>query len=527
MRSRKTVVDRVATAQRQPASSSISITEALENPLLFEPYFRGSSWLAARATMKAAMGEQLDAAELKIFTEVARRSPPSERVKELVAVIGRGGGKDSFASAIAAFLAVTFDPRAAKLRPGEKAYLLCLAVDKEQAELSYSMIAGLFDAIPTLRAMVKNKIGADTIELTNRAVVIVKTNSYRSVRGRGIIAVILDEVAFFRDETSRNPDVELHAAISPGLARVPGSMLVLISSAYRRAGLLFDRWKDYYGRDDPDVLVVRGSTLAFNPTFDRKTIDKAIQRDPARYGAEYNSEWRDDLSSFISRELLEAAVEIGVTVRPPRDGVVYTAACDSATGMGADSFTACIAHKETYNGVIRIVIDAHYEKRPPFNPSAAIVEIAALCQRYKCTTITGDKFAVGFVVEGFRREKIEYRYSPHDRSEAYLGFLPLASAGQLLLLDDQRAIAQFAGLVRRTHPSGKDKVDHEDRTNAHDDLSNAIAVAAVLASVEEQVIPFTPPIIISRSAPPPPGMSATEAFYAWSGHGGGDWWSPV
>src|SRR5713101_7866900 len=99
----------------------VTVTEALENPLLFEPHFRGPSWLAARATMNAAFGEPLDAAEAAIFEQVVQRSPPSMRVKELVAVIGRGGGKDSFASAIAVYLAANFDPRAAKLRPGEKA----------------------------------------------------------------------------------------------------------------------------------------------------------------------------------------------------------------------------------------------------------------------------------------------------------------------------------------------------------------------------------------------------------------------
>jgi hypothetical protein len=493
----------------------VTVTEALENPLLFEPHFRGQSWLAARATMKAAFGEKLDEAERAIFEQVAQRSPPSARVKELVAVIGRGGGKDSFASAIATYLAINFDPRAAKLRPGEKAYLLCLAVDKEQAELSYSMIAGLFDAIPTLRAMVKNKIGADTIELTNRVCIVVKTNSFRAVRGRGLIACIMDEVAFFRDETSRNPDSELHAAISPGLARIPGSMLVLISSAYRRAGLLYERWKDHFGKADEDVLVVHGTTRQFNPTFPQATIDKAIGLDRPRYSAEYLSIWRDDLTTFISRDLLEAAVDAGVTVRPPIEGVTYIAATDSGSGR-ADSFTLAIAHREIHAGGARVVLDLVFEKSPPYNPSTAIVEIAALLRQYKIGAITGDRYAVGFVVDGFRKEKIEYRESPLDRSEAYLGFLPIMAAGQGLLLDDKRAIAQFAGLVRRTHPSGKDKVDHEDRTNSHDDLSNAIALAAVLASAEEQKIPIISPIIIGKNAPASPGLSSTESYYEWA-----------
>ena len=59
--------------------------------------------------------------------------------------------------------------------------------------------------------------------------------------------------------------------MQPGLGRIAGSMLILISSAHKRSGLLYDRWKAHYGRDGDDVLVVKGGTLAFNPTFDRAT----------------------------------------------------------------------------------------------------------------------------------------------------------------------------------------------------------------------------------------------------------------
>ena len=49
-----------------------------------------------------------------------------------VGVVGRRGGKDSIASAIACFAAGFVDYRPV-LRPGEAASVLCLAVDKAQA----------------------------------------------------------------------------------------------------------------------------------------------------------------------------------------------------------------------------------------------------------------------------------------------------------------------------------------------------------------------------------------------------------
>ncbi len=488
----------------------VSIADALQDSRLFEPHFRGSSWNRWRATLKAAFGEQLSDVEREIFQAVAGRAPPTHRVRELVCAVGRGGGKDSVASLIAPYIALNFDPKRAKLRPGELAYILCLAVDKAQASIVFNYIAALFENVPTLKAMVKGEIGSDSIELKNRVVIEVHTNSYRSIRGRSVLAAIFDEVSFWRDERSQNPDTEVHGAIAPGLARVAGSMLIMISSTHRRAGLLYERWRNFYGRDDNDVLVVRGTTRQFNPQFDQRVIDAAIAEDPQRFHAEYNSEWRDDLTTFLSRELLEAAIDAGVPVRPPAEGVVYRAFGDSS-GARKDSFTTAIAHRELHNGAMRVVVDLVYERRAPFNPSEVVAEIVALLRRYKISSITGDDYGGELVAEHFRKHGIEYHRSKRDKSEIYLEFMPLMRSGEVRLLDHARAIAQFAGLARRTLPGGKDRVDHE--TNGHDDIANSVAGAVVLASADrEQRVPFTKPIVMTNSNPTgadPSGASPT------------------
>ncbi|MFY9951713.1 hypothetical protein [Bradyrhizobium sp.] len=83
----------------------------------------------------------------------------------------------------------------------------------------------------------------------------------------------------------------------------------------------------------------------------------------------------------------------------------------------------------------------------------------------------------------FKKAGITYIKSKLDRSEIYLDFLPLVLTGTCLLIDNRKALAQFAALERRrTFPSGKDRIDHP--SGAHDDLANAIAGAAVLASID-------------------------------------------
>jgi hypothetical protein len=502
------------------ARPTISVTHALQDKRLFAPFFDGPSWNPWKSVLKAAFAEPLTAAELQTFRAVADRDPPRHRVKELACVVGRSGGKDSIASFIAAYIAMSFDPKAARLRPGERAYILCLAVDRDQAGLAFGYTKALFEETPVLKALVQY-IGSDSIELKNKVTIQVTTNSYRSVRGRTIIAAIFDEISFWRSDTSANPDVEVHAAVTPGLSRIKGSMLILISSAHRRAGLLYDTWKSHYGKNDDDVLVVRGTTRQFNPLFDQRLIDKDILRDPQLYSAEYLSEWRDDLATFLSREMLEAMIEPGVTVRSPQIDIIYRAFTDPSGGRG-DAFTACIAHKELHNGTDRVVIDALFERWPPFNPSEVIADIAALLKTYRISEVSGDRYAEEFTVEGFRKCGIEYRVSRLDRSEIYLGFLPLITSGSVLLIDHPRAIGQFAALERRTFPSGKDRIDHPPR--AHDDLANAMAGAAVLAAQPTQETPVVGPVIFfkdgSSNLPSLDGAdtrSTTQRFYDFYG----------
>jgi hypothetical protein len=132
---------------------ALKISDTLGSKKLFAPHFAGTSWERWRATLKAAFAEPLTSAELISFKAVAERDPPKARVKTLACIVGRGGGKDSAASLIAAYVAITFDPRG-RLRPGERAVVMCLACDREQAGIAFNYIRGLFEQVPTLAAMV-------------------------------------------------------------------------------------------------------------------------------------------------------------------------------------------------------------------------------------------------------------------------------------------------------------------------------------------------------------------------------------
>jgi hypothetical protein len=252
----------------------------------------GASWDGWRTILKATHALPMSAGERAFFLTVAERDPPARRVREAWFVAGRRAGKDSVASLITAHAASMFNRKAGRLRRGERALCACLATDRDQARIVLGYTRSYFDEIALLDHMVgrRTSIGFD---LDNSVDVAITTNSFRAVRGRPVLAAVLDECAFWRDERSATPDEETYRALTPGMATLRDAMLIGISSPYRKAGLLYRKFKDHFGREDDDILVIRATTISLNPTIDRSIIDRAMADDPVAARAEWLAEFRD------------------------------------------------------------------------------------------------------------------------------------------------------------------------------------------------------------------------------------------
>jgi len=309
---------------------NFSVIDAMDK--LFPAWFSGESWNTWRVVLKAAFCLKMTEDEIAIFRTVAGgRAPPRKRVRELWIVAGRRAGKDSVASLVATYSAVFFCADLRELRPGEKAVVQCLACDRSQAQIILNYVRSYFDHVAPLRSMVTRRT-ATGLELQNDVCIEIGTNSYKSVRGRAFLLSILDEVAFYQDENSARPDTETYNAVKPGLATLPGSMLIGISSPYRKSGLLYTKYKKHFAQDDDTVLVIQAPSLALNPTLDPEIIEKAMEDDPAVARAEWMAEWRDDVSGFVDADVVAACVSPGVRELPPMRGYHYVGFCDPSGG---------------------------------------------------------------------------------------------------------------------------------------------------------------------------------------------------
>ncbi|MEN3793372.1 hypothetical protein [Fulvimarina sp. MAC3] len=450
----------------------VTMREALSDPALLGDVMPGDSWAGWRALLIAAMGEELTADERELFrTLTGRDHEPGECVEELWAVVGRRGGKTRAAAVVAVYLAALVD-YSDKLAIGERAVLPFIATTTKQARKAFGYAAGILESTPMLRGLITNRT-AETIALSTRVDLEIQPASWRGNRGDTSAAVIGDEAAFWRDDTSANPDTEILNALRPSLATT-GGPLIIISSPYARRGELYTTWKRHYGASgDPLILVAQAPSRVLNPSLSQKVIDRAMERDPAAAMAEWGAQFRTDVEACLTIEAVEAVTRSGARERGRIGDVTYFGFVDPSGGS-ADSMTMAIGHKEGSKAILDVI----REVKPPFSPEAVVADFSADFKRYGVRRIEGDRYAGEWAREPFRKLGIEYVATSKPKVDLYRDLIPRVNSGEVELLDMPRLASQLVSLERRTSRGGRDTIDHPPR--GHDDVANAAAGVLVL-----------------------------------------------
>jgi len=459
----------------------MNIIQAMDDPALFGRFFRDpSTWAAWRTILKAIFGLEATQAEAALIERLSGRRPPRRQVRECWIAAGRRSGKTWIAALICCFIAAFVNWKSKGLQAGERAVVLLLAVDRSQAAVALKYVKAAFEQVPMLANLVE-RVTSDTIELSNGAAIEVHSSSFRRLRGRTVVAAVLDECSFWRSMESASPAEETYSALVPAMATTEGSLLIGISSPYRQAGLLFEKFKAHHG-EDGDVLALKAETRQLNPTISEKVIQRAMERDPVAGASEWLAEWRSDLQALLSDDMLDCAVDTARPLElPPMPGLQYCCFADPSGGR-SDSFGIAIGHRE---GDL-VILDVVRAVRPPFDPAVVAAEFAALARSYGCSEITGDRYGGAWVEMAFRDCGVSYKPAAEPKSTLYLECLPQFARGTIRLPEHKRLIAELRSLERRVGKSGRDSVDHP--VGQHDDLSNAACgLAWMLADPPMQI----------------------------------------
>lgn len=447
---------------------NINIIEFITGILKDLPEFENlDTWAIWMIVLKAIFGLPMDDAEFEIFKRLTgREERPESQFKTAWILAGRRSGKSFISAIILIYLAIF-----RKWKKGKHGVLMCLATDKAQAQVVFKYCCDLLE-LPILKPYV-SRILAEEIEMKNGLTISIHVCSYRSIRGRRILACVADEVTFWTREIS-DPQ-EVIRALKPALFENPDSLLLAISTVYARYGITFDVFAEGYGKDEKDRVIFKAGTADLNPCYPAEVIEAELAADPAGASAEYLSEFRSDRESYLSGDVIDAAIVPDRFELEPQKKIQYRAFVDPSGGS-RDSMTLGIAHRE---GKGAVVLDCLREARPPFNPDLVVKDFALIVKSYGLHSVTGDRYSGEWVKQAFRNHGVEYKNAELTKSELYLAFIPLAMAKRVELLDNERMLRQLRQLERKVGGS-RDVVDHP--AGSFDDLINSAAGACVQAA---------------------------------------------
>jgi hypothetical protein len=370
---------------------------------------------------------------------------PADARRYIVLRLGRGSGKTTICAAYAVYQAVTHDLQ--RCGPGDTAYVITVAPDKETAKLSIRMAREMVRGNNALERLV---VGDEQQSITlrrpdGRPVKIeafAATRGGYAVRGRTIIAFLLDEAEFFTSNSESGAaqgreyavnDRELFRAMKPRL--LPKGRGMLISTPWPVETLMGELFERNWGKaqdavavkattlqvrgDDPDIVAMVEDELKKDPENARRELFCDVD---GLFGGEFFDVGALNASMdslLASRGVLSDGLWLGP--RNPKWPVAI--GCD--LGFTRDS-SALVAVQ--FNGT-HYEVCALQELRPkpgqPLKPSKVIEDFTIRTKQYE---------ANGIIADGYYREAL------HES----------LSANQLVLIDAPPGSNGKADVFQRT-----------------------------------------------------------------------------
>jgi Terminase large subunit, T4likevirus-type, N-terminal len=185
-----------------------------------------------------------------------------------VIACGRRAGKTLLGAAAAVWDAALRRHLDRHLRPGERRYAVCVAVNIAQARLFVSAARSILEASPLLASLIETATD-DQIELSTGATIAAFPCTARGARGWPISLLQLDEFAHHVDGDGNIASDAVWRALTPSTAQFgPEGRILVASTPYGSEGLfasLFDRARD---GEISDAAAHHLTSAEANPSLD-------------------------------------------------------------------------------------------------------------------------------------------------------------------------------------------------------------------------------------------------------------------
>lgn len=425
----------------------------------------------------------------------------------LVCVMGGRAGKSYvFGALYSLWRAVGAD--LSTLAPGERAVAIIIARDLDLARQTLAYATGAVRSSPRLAAMIVTD-GKDVLELKrpdgHHVAIIVKAASSGGASGRGrtLVSAVLDECAFFRDNSYKINDEDVFKAVHPRV--LPGGMTLLISTPWAEVGLLYTEFERNHGHPKT-AIAAHAPTLTMLPTErNKQAVAAEYERDRENAEREFGALFMPQGSGlFFDPEALRRMLRPIKPIRKAKRKNLSVIGGDVGLVHDSSAFTAVHLHwhRDAANDNARLYfvvadIEEYKPKRgEPLKLSAVVKAGAAMAKRHLTSTIVTDRYNRQAASEHL--PKGVNLWSPKETQEAiaerFAAVRDLINEGAIVGARSDRLfkklVLQLSQVTKRPMPGGKVKIELLRTPGSHGDIVSAFVNAIWLA---RRIAPAKPP----------------------------------
>ncbi len=370
------------------------------------------------------------------------------------------------------------------LAAGEQAFAIIVAPDLRLARQALRYASGAARETTSIAPCVASD-GADSLLIRRpqdgRLVAIECLPASRggaAARGRTLVAALLDEASFFRDESSVVNAGEVYRAVV--MRVLPGGLLSMISTVWSETDLLWEKVNANFGAPTSCVAVKAPTLLMRDDPRIKQIVADEYERDAANAAREFDLiPFAAGAGLFFPASSIAAAVADDLpTTLTYSDEVRAGVGCD--TGLVSDSSAAVAVHRmEDIRSVAEVV-----ELRPvpgmPLKLSFVSATYAELMKRHGCYSGIADHHELIASEEWLSPLGVSLEAAPGGaggKFEVYMHALQLFKEGLVRIpAGHTRLLKQLREVCSRPMPGGALKI-WSPRRGGHGDLVSALVLA--------------------------------------------------
>jgi hypothetical protein len=453
---------------------------------------------AWRTVSKAIRGIPLDTEEQRLFGEMSggRKIRP-DGWDEVFCDIGRGGGKDDFLKTETTYEA-RFGGHEVALSPGQRSPFLVVTPLKYQAQGLLRVVAGEAKLPINARFVVGDS--KDAVEYSNGCLVQVVACDSVAVVGDTACGIAFNEWSLFGDVESSDTPEMIESNARPSLRRMTGAprkFFFKTGSSYVKAegNTAWECFRDNYGKDSSDVLVVAGDTETFNPAIDREWLAKERRKLGPVLGDMHFGKacWIDAIiNGYFDGDAVKLAIQTGKLTLPRDPCTAITIAVDAAFSQtSVDRFGGAVVSSRVGHDKISQQTTVHqaFAWIVDRKPSEMAVKLRdEICKPLNCFDILIDQYCSELFVEACQRIGLRAHVRPWiggdgegSKSSKFGKFKTAIRNGEVLLPDVPDLVADLGKCRALLLPGGGEKIEVPRTRRGHGDCLSAVVMAATNA----------------------------------------------